>query len=81
MAWINVIDEEQADDALRNAYDEVSGARGSVANILKIHSLHPRVMTTHLALYRELMFGKSELTRTEREMIAVAVSVTNRCHY
>jgi alkylhydroperoxidase family enzyme len=81
MAWITVIDEEQADDALRNVYDEVSGARGNAANILKIHSLHPRVMTTHLALYRELMFGKSELTRTEREMIAVAVSVTNHCHY
>lgn len=81
MAWIKVIDEEQADDALRKAYDEVSGARGNVANILKIHSLHPRVMTTHLALYRELMFGKSELTRIEREMIAVAVSVTNHCHY
>lgn len=81
MAWIKVIDEEQADDALRKAYDEVSGARGNVANILKIHSLHPRVMTSHLALYRELMFGKSELTRIEREMIAVAVSVTNHCHY
>lgn len=81
MAWITVIDEGQANDALRNAYNEVSDARGSVANILKIHSLHPKVMTTHLALYRELMFGQSELTRAEREVIAVAVSVTNHCHY
>ncbi|MCI0390850.1 MAG: carboxymuconolactone decarboxylase family protein [Acidobacteria bacterium] len=81
MAWIKVIDEEQADDKLREAYDQVSKARGSVANILKIHSLHPKVMTSHLALYRELMFGPSELTRAEREMIAVSVSVANHCHY
>jgi alkylhydroperoxidase family enzyme len=38
-------------------------------------------MRAHLALYRELMFGRSELTRAEREMIAVAVSVVNHCHY
>ena len=81
MAWIKVIDGEQAEGKLREAYDEVSAARGTVANILKIHSLHPKVMTAHLALYRELMFGQSELTRTEREMIAVSVSVANHCHY
>lgn len=81
MAWIKVIDEEYADDALCDAYRQVGTVRGNVANILKIHSLHPKVMTTHLALYRELMFGPSELTRTERETIAVAVSVTNHCYY
>jgi uncharacterized peroxidase-related enzyme len=81
MAWIKVIDEEQADGALREAYDQVGKVRGIVANILKIHSLHPKMMTTHLALYRELMFGPSELTRAEREMIAVSVSVANHCHY
>lgn len=81
MAWIKVVNEEQADDILRDAYNEVGSARGGVANILKIHSLHPKVMTTHLALYRELMFGRSELSRAEREMIAVSVSVANHCHY
>ncbi len=38
-------------------------------------------MLVHLDLYTELIFGRSELTRSEREMIAVAVSVTNRCRY
>jgi AhpD family alkylhydroperoxidase len=27
------------------------------------------------------MFGRSELTRMERETIAVAVSALNHCHY
>ena len=29
----------------------------------------------------ELMFTKSELSRAEREMIAVVVSATNNCEY
>jgi uncharacterized peroxidase-related enzyme len=81
MSWIKVIDETEADEKLKHSYDEVRGERGTVANILKIHSVHPEVMTAHLHLYRELMFGRSELTRAEREMIAVAVSVVNHCHY
>lgn len=81
MAYIKMIDRESAVGELQRAFDEVAGARGTVANILGIHSLHPRVMLAHLALYRELMFGRSELTRPEREMIAVAVSAANHCHY
>ncbi len=81
MSWIKIIEEEEADEALQQAYATVGAARGQVANILKVHSLRPQVMTAHLALYRELMFGRSELTRAEREMIAVSVSVANRCHY
>lgn len=81
MSWIKVIDIADAEAPLREAYEEVASTRGQVANILKVHSLHPKVLTAHLRLYRELMFGKSELTRAEREMIAVAVSVVNKCHY
>ena len=81
MAWIRVIDEADADGDLQRAYTEVASSRGRVANILKIHSIHPAVMTAHLALYRELMFGPSELSRPERELIALAVSSINGCHY
>src|SRR5207244_9587976 len=31
--------------------------------------------------YDELMRGESGLSKAQREMIAVVVSVTNRCHY
>lgn len=81
MAWIEVVDEAESDGRLREAYREVGDARGRVANILKVHSVHPEVMEAHLALYRELMFGRSPLSREERELIAVAVSVANECHY
>ena len=81
MSWTKVIERDQATGELADAYDTVVGARGTVANILKVHSIHPAAMLVHLGLYRELMFGPSELTRTERETIAVAVSATNQCHY
>ena len=81
MTWIKVTDEREAEGPLRDAYQEVGRVRGRVANILKVHSVHAEVLPAHLALYRELMFGRSELTRDEREMIAVAVSVANHCHY
>ncbi len=81
MAWIKVVEETEADEKLKDAYARAGAARGRVANILKIHSLHPEAMTSHLALYRELMFGRSELSRRERELLAVVVSVANSCHY
>ena len=81
MAYIRMIEGEDATAELVDAYGKVAGARGRVANILKIHGIHPRVLLAHLSLYTELMFGRSELTRAEREMIAVAVSVVNHCHY
>ncbi len=61
MAWISVEREADAGDELREAYARVASARGRVANILTIHSVSPRAMTTHLELYRQLMFGRSEL--------------------
>lgn len=81
MAFIRTIDPGDAAGELAAAFERVAGTRGAVANILAIHSLSPPVMLAHLELYREVQFGASELTRREREMMAVAVSVTNHCHY
>lgn len=81
MSWIRVIDEPDASADLRAAYGRVAGARGTIANILKVHSLAPETMIRHLDLYRQVMFGRSELSRVEREEIAVAVSTANACDY
>ncbi len=50
-------------------------------NIIQIHGIHSRVMKQHYELYVELMCGRGPLSRVQREMIAVVVSVANRCHY
>jgi len=81
MSWIKTIDEQNADETLKNIYTQVSGKRGRVANILKIHSLMPETMKTHLDLYMSIMFGRSKLNRQQQEMIAVVVSAANKCEY
>ena len=32
-------------------------------------------------MYLAVMFGKSDLSRAQREMLAVVVSAANQCHY
>jgi len=54
---------------------------GVVDNILKVHSLAPETLDGHLKLYRSVMHAPGELTAAEREVLAVAVSAANACHY
>lgn len=81
MSWIDEIEVDDADGALEEMYDELTAQRGKVSNILKAHSLNPAAMGNHLDLYMTLMFGKSGLSRAEREAIAVVVSASNECAY
>ena len=81
MAWIKIINENEAVGELKEIYDEIIEKRGKLSNIMKIHSLMPKTMKKHLDLYIELMFCKSKISREERELIATAVSVTNKCQY
>jgi len=82
MAWIKIIDEDEAAGRLKELYDKYwDDTLDGVDNILRIHSLNVKSMQTHYDLYAHLMRGRSPLSRTQREMIAVVVSGTNRCHY
>ena len=81
MSWIEEIEVADAGEELAAIYADLIERRGKIANIMKVHSLNPGSMTSHLDLYMELMFGKSPLSRAEREAIAVTVSATNRCEY
>ena len=81
MPWIREIETQDAQGELKAVYDQLLESRGKVANILKVHSLNPGSMRTHLEMYMQLMFGRSPLSRGEREAIAVAVSAANDCAY
>ena len=81
MSWIEEIEPDDADGKLAEIYAELIAKRGKVSNILKVHSLNPAAMGDHLDLYMTLMFGRSGLSREEREAIAVVVSATNECAY
>jgi alkylhydroperoxidase family enzyme len=80
-AWIQVLGQGEETAELLAVYDEFKIAHDWVDNILSIHSLSPDSLRGHMQLYRTVMFGKSPLSRLERETIAVTVSTINECHY
>jgi uncharacterized peroxidase-related enzyme len=81
MPYIRLIDEDEATDELADEYAAARGRAGKVFNIVKAMSLRPAVLRAAMGLYREVMFGGSELSRPERELLAVVVSRANDCHY
>lgn len=83
MAYISIINEEDARGSLRALYRRIAGSRGGVADVLKIHSLLPETMQAHFDLYKTIMFGlpRTGLRRRLLEMIGVVVSSCNECRY
>ena len=81
MAWIEEIDAGEAQGKLAEVYAELEKKRGRISNILMVQSLNPDALGEHLKLYKTLMFGRSGLSRLEREAIAVVVSANNDCEY
>ncbi|MBE0422367.1 MAG: peroxidase-related enzyme [Lutibacter sp.] len=81
MSRIKVIQQEDASGRLKEIYDDLIQKRGQLAEVHKIQSLRPESIVKHIDLYMEIMFSKSELSRAEREMMAVVTSVSNQCFY
>lgn len=81
MAWIETIDEADADGELAEVYETITNERGKIANIMQVHSLEPQAMLDHMELYTTLMFSGTGLGREECEMIATVVSRANDCDY
>ena len=81
MPHIRLIDVDEATGLLAEEYDAAIERAGKVFNIVKAMSLRPGVLRASMALYREIMFGPSGLSRQERELLAVVVSNANACVY
>ncbi|MFZ2325083.1 MAG: peroxidase-related enzyme [Ignavibacteriaceae bacterium] len=81
MTFIKVINETEAEGKLKEVYSNIISSRGKLSNIMKIHSLNPDAMVKHMELYKSIMFGKSNISREVKEMIAIVVSVVNKCEY
>jgi uncharacterized peroxidase-related enzyme len=81
MAFLRLISEDEATGPLKRQYEAAVERAGKVFNIIKAMSLRPAVLRRSLDLYRVIMFGQSELSRSERELLAVVVSRANDCFY
>jgi len=81
LVWIETVSEQKATGDLKRAYEAVLRSRGKVSNIMRAQSLNPNAMRAFLELYVTLVFGKSGLSRGERETIATIISARNKCDY
>ena len=82
MSWIRTIDQAGAEEPLAGLYARLVDPRsGQVDHILRVHSLNPRGLEAHVAVYRAAMAGTPGLALADRELIAYGVSRLNGCHY
>jgi uncharacterized peroxidase-related enzyme len=81
LTWLRVPTEEESPEAVLDLWAPSLEKLGFVPNVLRLYALRPSHLLAWNAHYEELMKGDSGLTKAEREMIAVVVSVANDCAY
>jgi len=81
MGWLRVPDEGEIPPEVAELWAGPRERIGFVPNVLRYFAVRPRHLLGWWSYYDELMRGDSGLTKAQREMIAVVVSATNRCHY
>ena len=81
MAWIKIIEPDDASGELKAEYDRAVERAGKVFNILKVQSLNPQTLRASIDLYLAAMKAPSGLSRAEREMLGTVVSWANHCFY
>lgn len=62
-------------------FDVCQEKLGMVPNVLRAYAFDIDKLNAFTAMYNDLMLGDSNLSKLEREMIAVAVSSYNKCYY
>ena len=81
LSWLRVPTEDELPPDVLELWRPSLEKLGFVPNVLRLYALRPSRLLAWNAWYDEAMKGDSGLTRAEREMIAVVVSVANDCPY
>ena len=81
LTWLRVPTEDEVPPEVIELWQPSLEKLGFVPNVLRLYALRPDHLVAWNAWYDEAMKGDSGLTKAEREMIAVVVSVANRCPY
>ncbi len=81
MPWIKTIADEDATGTLKDILTAAHKRAGRVFNIVRVMSLNPATLRSSLGFYQTTMFGRTELSRGLRELLATVVSRMNNCYY
>ena len=78
---IDLPETDTLDDDLKAYFKKCEEKLGLIPNVLKAYSFDSDKLRGFMAMYNDLMLADSDLSKLEREMIAVAVSSINNCFY
>lgn len=96
MTWIPVVNPQDAQGELQQAYQDVyalypseyslvadtlQNADGTADSIVAAHSLIPQALRNAMSMLGVLLSPELPLTRRQHEMIATVVSSINGCFY
>ncbi len=81
MFRIKVVEESQAQGAVKEAYEAIHAKMGLVPNVMKLFSLWPEAFQANMQFFETVILSSSELDNATKEMIALTVSKLNQCHY
>ena len=78
-----LIEYEEASDEVRSVYDDIRTTRQNdyINNFWKAIANHPPTLQRSWQAVKEVMTSPGELDPLMRELIYIAVSVTNGCEY
>ncbi|MBD2147914.1 carboxymuconolactone decarboxylase family protein [Sphaerospermopsis sp. FACHB-1194] len=79
----NLIEYEDANPEVRAVYDDIRATRQTeyINNFWKALANHPPTLRRTWESLKEIMAGSGEIDPLMRELIYIAVSVTNNCEY
>jgi len=82
MSWIHTIPINEATGHLKRLYDRIRGPKGTIDNVLTVHSLRPHTLTAHMALYKSVLHHSgNSLPKWYLEVLGVYTSYLNKCEY
>ena len=81
MAFIKLFKFEESSGLLKKEYEKGMRRAGRIWNVLTIQSQTPEILKDSMNLYGSTMFGNSNISRFDSELLAVVTSVTNECEY
>lgn len=79
---ISLISDEEASEKVKDVYDDIRSRLGMVPNFFRAQAAKdPEMLESSWQQWKNIMGQPNSLDRKTKELIAVAVSLTNHCHY
>jgi len=81
MAFIKLFKFQESTGLLKKEYEKGLRRAGRIWNVLTIQSQTPEILKNSMNLYGSTMFGNSNISRFDSELLAVVTSISNECEY